>query len=283
MKNARSRSFLIVTIHYLISIIIGWLTYRVSIPFMCPLWALFVADAVATIYIWILGLFYRNVSFYDPYWSVAPPLFLTAWSVAQGTPTMANLMLLFAVWFWAIRLTANWAITFKGLSFEDWRYSKFRNECHPFIFQLINFFGLNMVPTIVVFLAMVPAFDMLASSPSLTIPVFIGFVLCLSAVVIQLISDHQAHRFRREHPGKVCNIGLWKQGRHPNYFGEIAMWWGVWLMSVSVTWSSHSWYVVGPLSVSVLFCVVSIPLMEKRQLANKPEYKEYKKHTRMFI
>lgn len=283
-KNNRNRSFVIITVHYIVAAILGYATWAFAQSQWPPYWAIFAADVVATIYIWILGLVYKNVSFYDPYWSVAPPIFLTAWAVKMSAFTLPTILVLLAVWIWAIRLTYNWIYTFHGLAYEDWRYTKFRVECSPFVFQLINFFGLNMVPTLVVFMAMLPAVDMMGVAGNGGVLVWIGFAVSVGAVCLQLISDRQAHAFRAEHPGKVCNVGLWRRGRHPNYLGEILMWWGVWLMYVSVCGIEHYWWMVaGPISVTLLFRFISVPLMENRQLLRKPDYAEYKRNTRMFI
>lgn len=284
---SRKTSFLVIALHYVISMVVGWLAYKAVPETILPYWAVFAADAAATVYIWALGLVYKNVSSYDPYWSVAPPVILTWWLMAKGFVTAPSLLLMVAVWFWAIRLTWNWAITFHGMAHEDWRYTKFRTECHPIIFHLINFFGLNMVPTIVVFLGMIPALALTEIAPEsagTNVLTVAGCLVSIAAAVLQLVADTQSHRFRAAHPGEVCNVGVWKHGRHPNYFGEIMMWWGIWLVYVSIVGLSvNTWYIAGPLSVTVLFCVVSIPLMEARQLANKPQYAEYKKQTRWFI
>lgn len=284
---SRKTSFLVIALHYVISMAVGWLAYKAMPETIHPYWAVFAADAAATVYIWALGLVYKNVSFYDPYWSVAPPVILTWWLMAKGFVTVPSLLMMVAIWFWAIRLTWNWAITFHGMAHEDWRYTKFRTECHPIIFHLINFFGLNMVPTIVVFLGMIPALALTEIAPEsagTNVLTVAGCLVSIAAAVLQLVADTQSHRFRAAHPGEVCNVGVWKHGRHPNYFGEIMMWWGIWLMYVSIVGLSvNTWYITGPLSVTVLFCVVSIPLMEARQLANKPQYAEYKKQTRWFI
>lgn len=284
---SRKTSFLVIALHYVISMVVGWLAYKAVPETIHPYWAVFAADAAATVYIWALGLVHKNVSFYDPYWSVAPPVILTWWLMAKGFVTVPSLLMMVAVWFWAIRLTWNWAITFHGMAHEDWRYTKFRTECHPIIFHLINFFGLNMVPTIVVFLGMIPALALTEIAPEsagTNVLTVAGCLVSIAAAVLQLVADTQSHRFRAAHPGEVCNVGVWKHGRHPNYFGEIMMWWGIWLMYVSIVGLSvNTWYIAGPLSVTVLFCVVSIPLMEARQLANKPQYAEYKKQTRWFI
>lgn len=281
----RSRSFVIIAAHYVVATLIGWLAYRSAMYCLADsMWALFVADAIATIYIWVLGLVYRNVSFYDPYWSVAPPVMLTAWAAHCGHPTAATLILLAALWFWALRLTYNWAVTFRGMAHEDWRYAKFRTQCHPLVFHLINFFGLNMVPTVVVFLAMIPAFHTIGAQAPATPLTIVGGIATAGAVVLQMVSDSQSHHFRAQHPGQVCNVGLWRHGRHPNYLGEILVWWGVWIIELSHTgWAAQGWHIAGPLAVTLLFCTVSIPLMEQRQLATKPQYAEYRRHTRLFI
>ena len=108
-----------------------------------------------------------------------------------------------------------------------------------------------------------------------------SFLICDSAATIQLISDKQIHDFRAAHPGKCCNVGLWKKGRHPNYFGEMSFWWGVWCMYAA--FNGFDWYICGPIAMSAMFLGISIPLMEKRQLQNKPGYAEYRKQTRMLI
>ena len=245
--------------------------------------ALFLADVVATIVVWAFGLLYENVSVYDPYWSVFPPIAFLLWAFYAGW-SLPVILLLIASWYWGWRLTRNWVITFKGIGHEDWRYTKYRS-LHPALFHLINFFGLNMVPTLVVFAAMLPGLKLYEAEGSLcpvSVAVLIlGFIVCLIAPTIQLIADKQSHDFRAAHPGEVCNVGLWKHGRHPNYFGEILFWWGIWIMYVP--FGGIDWYILGPIAMTALFLGISIPLMEHRQLANKPAYAEYKKQTRMLI
>jgi steroid 5-alpha reductase family enzyme len=76
-------------------------------------------------------------------------------------------------------------------------------------------------------------------------------------------------------------VGLWKRGRHPNYFGEILFWWGMWVMYASL--QGFDGFIGGPIAMTALFLGISIPLMEKRQLKNKPGYAEYRKQTRILI
>ena len=148
-----------------------------------------------------------------------------------------------------------------------------------------------MVPTLVVFAAMLPglklyepmAFDFEQSGlSSLSAAVLVvGFLVCLASATIQLIADKQSHDFRAVHPGEVCNVGLWKHGRHPNYFGEIQFWWGIWVMYAAL--NGFDGFILGPIAMTALFLGISIPLMEHRQLANKPGYADYRKQTRLLI
>lgn len=281
-KESRCNSFIVLTIVYIAAFFVGLYAYQLAPITWSVLWRLFAADFAATIFVWFFGLVFKNTSVYDPYWSVAPPLMLTAWAWCLGNWGTATILLLIAIWIWAIRLTGNWAYTFKNLNTEDWRYSKYRTEQNAFMFHVINFTGLNMMPTVVVFLAMIPGFKLIEMNPEANIFTCLACLLCIGCAVLQFVADGQIHRFIKEHKGRVCNVGLWKHGRHPNYLGEIMMWWGVYFMLLSVApdmWTTG----LGALLNSAMFLGISIPLMEGRQLKNKPEYAEYKKKTRVLI
>ena len=286
LKESRAASFIIMTIIYIAAFFVGLAVYRWSATTTWQeLWRLFVADVAGTLFVWFFGLIFKNVSVYDPYWSVAPPVMLTAVAYQVGSCNSATLLLLAAVWIWGIRLTGNWAYTFRNLNAEDWRYTKYRKELQPSFFQIVNLFGLNMMPTVVVFLVMIPGFKLIEMNADANIFTWLAFLLCVASALLQLVSDTQRHRFVKAKLGRVCNVGLWKHGRHPNYLGEIMMWWGVYLLFLSVTPDiAHNWHwLLGAVVNTCLFCFISIPLMEKRQLANKPEYAEYKKNTRLFL
>lgn len=278
---SRRASFAIITVIYLLAGVAGCLVFSGLKPVMPELWALLMADIAATIIVWAFGILFRNVSVYDPYWSVWPPVAYTAWAFCKGTFTLPVLLLLIATWYWGIRLTCNWAYTFRGMAHEDWRYTQYRKTLHPVAFHLTNFLGLNMMPTVLVFVAMLPGFGLYGSAAPARIWLWAGFSMCLAAATIQLVADTQIHRFRKAHPGQYCNMGLWRKGRHPNYFGEILMWWGVWVMYASQ--GAVDWRISGAIAMTALFLFVSIPMMERRQRQNKPGYDEYRKRTRMLI
>jgi steroid 5-alpha reductase family enzyme len=294
MEKNRSRSFLIILLTYVLAVIAGVFVYKLTgslweIKGILP--KIFIADTVATILVWLVGVYYKNASVYDPYWSVAPPVIMILLAfhlnlISPGSIPPSLVLLLVAVCFWSIRLTANWAYTFRDLGVQDWRYTKFRND-FPGMWQLINFFGIHYMPTLIVFFALLPALvvmENLHTSPDsvgpLNLLTFIGFGVSTGAALLQLVADRQLHRFRRINSGRVCEAGLWKYARHPNYSGEILMWWGVYIMSISVLPFHYWWTGMGAFLNTLMFLFISIPLMEHRQLSNKPEYASYRDRVR---
>lgn len=278
-KSSKGIGLVVILGIYLIAIAIGILAFNRA-EGLNPLVRLFEADFWATVVVWLFGVLLRNSSVYDPYWSVAPPLLLTGYAIYCSAFNLPVIVLLVVVWYWGIRLTANWAYTFKELKTQDWRYDMYK-ERFPRAWHLVNFFGINLMPTVVVFFAMIPAIILVELNPvQMHFWTYVGGALSLAAVSLQWAADCQAHRFRRMNPGKVCDRGLWKHSRHPNYLGEILMWWGVGIMYVAFA-PSHWFTLFGALAVTCLFVFISIPMMERRQLDNKEGYKEYKKRTRM--
>jgi len=279
---SKSCSIALIAAIYILATVAGIILFvKLNSVLNSPIWSLFCADVLATIIVWGFGLLYENVSVYDPYWSVFPPVAFLLWCFYTNTWSLPVILILVASWYWGIRLTRNWAITFHGIAHEDWRYTKYRESLHPVVFHLINFFGLNMVPTLVVFAAMLPGLMLYETTETANVITWIGLIVCLASATIQLIADKQIHDFRDAHPGQYCTVGLWKHGRHPNYFGEVQFWWGIWIMYASL--NGFNWFILCPIAMTALFLGISIPLMEKRQLKNKPGYAEYRKKTRILI
>lgn len=279
---SKSCSIALIAAIYILATVAGIILFvKLNSVLNSPIWSLFCADVLATIIVWGFGLLYENVSVYDPYWSVFPPVAFLLWCFFTNTWSLPVILILVASWYWGIRLTRNWVITFHGIAHEDWRYTKYRESQHPAVFHLINFFGLNMVPTLVVFAAMLPGLMLYETTETANVITWIGLIVCLASATIQLIADKQIHDFRDAHPGQYCTVGLWKHGRHPNYFGEVQFWWGIWIMYASL--NGFNWFILCPIAMTALFLGISIPLMEKRQLKNKPGYAEYRKKTRILI
>src|SRR5437764_9198942 len=110
-----------------------------------------------------------NSSVYDPYWSVVPPVVAVAWTLSapDGLPTGAvlrQIVVVTLVVIWAVRLTGNWAIGWHGLAQEDWRYIHLRDTTHGRLpWWLVSFGGIQMMPTLVVFIGMLPLWPALGA------------------------------------------------------------------------------------------------------------------------
>lgn len=275
-KNSRTVSFLVVSVIYLAAAALGVCLYR---SYHHVWWLnLLLADVACTMFVYIFSVVLNNASVYDPYWSVQPIVIVIGFAV--GIPlTLPRLLMLIAVLFWGVRLTANWAYTFHGLTHQDWRYTMLREQT-GIAYPLVNLIGIHMVPTLIVYACTLPAAYLFVYDTPAGIGTWLFFAVSVGAAVLQLAADVQMHRFRKSGAGGFIRDGLWKYSRHPNYLGEILMWWGVGLAAVSVTGQWH--LLLGAAVNTLLFWSVSIPMADKRQ-AQKEGFPEYKKHTRMLL
>ena len=280
MLTVRDRkiSFLIVGAVYLFAAVLGIFVFRALSSL--PLWAaLLIADAAATVFVFLFSLLFGNASVYDPYWSVQPPVILLALAVGRPLPPIA-ILLLVAVCLWAVRLTANWAYTFHGLTHQDWRYTMLR-ELTGRAYPLINFCGIHMFPTLVVYTAVLPAAYAITEGGEGSLLSYLGILLSLAATALQLVADLEMQSFRKQGAGGFIRKGLWCYSRHPNYLGEILMWWGVALTSLSVLPGRYGLF-LGAVLNTIMFLVVSIPMADRRQ-ARKEGYAEYRAATRSLL
>lgn len=277
LKQNRAASFVAVTLVYVIATVAGIAVYR-SLDLDWWL-SLLIADIAATVVTFAFSVIFGNASVYDPYWSVQPPAILVAFALGREL-TALGILLIVAVSFWAIRLTANWAYTFANLCHQDWRYTMLREKTGVF-YPVINFVGIHMVPTLVVYGCILPAVYAVINGLQANALSVLFLCLSLCAASMQGIADLQMHRFRRNRNTSFIRVGLWQYSRHPNYLGEILMWWGVALAVVCV--APWAWYLAaGALANTVLFLTVSIPMADRRQ-SRKPGFDEYKQQTRMLL
>lgn len=274
---SRMRSFAMIAFIYILAAVIGIAVY-LALPYGWQL-NLLIADVAATVVTFIFSLLFKNASVYDPYWSVQPIVIVLALAVGQAL-TPLRMMLMGVICLWGVRLTANWAYTFHGLTHQDWRYTMLHQKTGVF-YPMVNFLGIHLVPTLIVYGCVLPAaYAMLYDAP-FNMGSVVFFCLSVAAVTLQGTADFQMHRFRKKKTGGFIHEGLWKYSRHPNYLGEILMWWGMALAVVCAF--PEQWYLcAGAAANTVLFLTVSIPMADNRQSA-KPGFAEYRKKTRMLL
>ena len=284
-RNNKSISVLIIVLIYLVAFVGAFFSFQ-YIPIDNLILKFLVSDLIATLIVYLFSLIFRNPSIYDPYWSVAAMVIVPFILWHTGSYQFFSIFVLALVELWGLRLTINWLISFKNLNSIDWRYVQLK-EKHPKLWPLLNILGICSLPTLVVFLGLMPIFAYFSEFATATSINILGFILSaligLGGVIIEGVADGQMLKFKKDpnNVGKINQTGLWKNSRHPNYFGEIAFWISLFLFSMTI---SNRWVLLFcPLIVFLLFAFISIPMMEKRQLANKKGYDEYKKKTNLLL
>lgn len=200
----------------------------------------------------------------------------------QDTITSRAVLVTTLVAIWGIRLSGhllvrNWSKP------EDVRYRNWRREWgnHADLRAFFQVFMLQGLLALVISIPVVAAID--GRNGPLNILDLAGAAIWLFGFVFETVGDHQLTRFKSDpaNKGRIIQTGLWKYTRHPNYFGEVALWWGIYLISLNVP---RGWLtIIGPALISFLILNVSgIPLLEKHY-AGREDYEEYKRRTSAFF
>ena len=280
MKQSRKQSFLFTLVVYLLAFTVG--LYAFSRARGDVFMRVLFADVAATLFVFLVSLPLGNASVYDPYWSVAPLAIVPVSIAAFGVWNLGTILLLVCVLYWGIRLTANWAYTFHGYNHMDWRYSMLQEKTGAF-YPLVSLLGIMLFPTMVVYLCLLPALHYLQTG-GVNLFTCVGFMLCLSAATLQLVADIQLHRFQRQsqNRGAIIRSGVWRHARHPNYLGEILMWWGVYLVMLSIR--PDLWPLgIGALTNTLMFLMISIPMAETRMAGYKEGFDRYVAETNRLL
>jgi len=284
-KMSKNSSLLFYFLVYLFAFAIGFLFANSLSSSTTPLWLTsLIFDVISTVLVWTVGLIIKNPSIYDPYWSVLPPVMLIYWFILGNVSiTFLNGLILFSVLFWSIRLTYNFIINFDGFEYQDWRYKMLKAK-NPRLWFITNFFGINLMPTLIVFIQLLTTLHIIDYSGKINLVFFLGFLICVGAAILQYFADKQMRNFRLLHSEqKACmRDGIWSYSRHPNYFGEVAFWWGLWVMYIGLT-GTFDFYIISPFLMTLLFLFISIPMMEKKILSTRPEYKEIQESISIFV
>lgn len=183
---------------------------------------------------------------------------------------------------WGLRLAYHIYKRNKGKA-EDYRYLAWRHTWGKW-FYIRSYFQVYILQGVLLFLVVLPVLVVNKNlGTSLTVLDFVGLMLWIIGFFFESVGDRQLAVFIKnpENTGKLMKEGLWKYTRHPNYFGEVTMWWAIWIISLSanIVWFS----ILGPLTITILILKISgIPLLEKKMKEN-PDFINYSKKTNMFI
>ena len=230
---------------------------------------------------WVFSIVKKDVSIVDSLWSL---MFLAAALVYvfhTDAPVTRTWLMFVLVSVWALRLSAyiswrNWGEP------EDARYREIRERNQPnfAVKSLYLVFGLQAV------LAWVISLPLLAAAHSAS-PLgwldLVGVLLFAVGWLFEAVGDWQLARFKRDpaNKGEVLDTGLWRYTRHPNYFGNACLWWGLFLVALA---GGGWWSVVAPLLMTFLLLRVSgVTLLEKDISERRPAYQDYVRRTSAFI
>ena len=243
-----------------------------------------VAVVALLVVTWIVSLPLHNASIVDIVWGLA--FCVIAWTariVADGPSARQNLLVVL-VSLWGLRLSAYllWRNAGKG---EDFRYAAMRRRAHG-SFPRRSLVTVFLLQAALAWIVSLPVqVGQAASSPSsLGWLSAVGGVLWLIGFTMESTGDLQLARFKADarNAGKVMDKGLWRYTRHPNYFGDFCVWWGIFLVAAE---ARPVWFtIVGPLAMSVLLLRVSgVALLERSIVKRRPDYAAYMTRTSAFF
>jgi len=198
------------------------------------------------------------------------------------TVSLSSVLVTFLVIIWGIRLALHIYLRNKGKP-EDKRYAAWRVEWGKWV-VLRSFFQVFILQGLLLFIIAIPIVLVNISTPKLSPITIAGLIVWLIGFYFESVGDKQLKNFLSDptNKGKVLNTGLWKYTRHPNYFGEVTMWWGIWLISLSSPLLG-ALSIVGPLTITFLILKVSgVPMLEKNMTTN-PLFQDYIKTTSKFL
>lgn len=233
--------------------------------------------------LWIVGTLRRDASIVDPFWGAG--FVLVAWtSVSLHAPATARVLLLAGLTtIWGLRLSLYllWRNARHG---EDRRYAAMRAR-HGHRFWWISLWTVFLLQALILWFVSLPI--QVAAVKNLAAPLHLldlaGLLIWTVGFLFESISDWQLSRFQADpkNSGRVLDRGLWRYTRHPNYFGDFCIWWGLFLIAAS---GGAAWTVASPLLMSILLLKVSgVSLLERTIVDRRPNYAAYQARTNAFF
>jgi steroid 5-alpha reductase family enzyme len=234
--------------------------------------------------LWLVSLQLRNASIADIFWGLGFVLISWLTFIRANGYGGRKLLICLLVTIWGLRLSIYIARRNYGQG-EDRRYKAWRAE-HGEQFWWISFFTVFGIQGILLWLiSLVTQAGQLSQTPGRIVWLdLLGLLVWLVGFFFEAVGDWQLSKFRSDpqNRGRVMQNGLWAYSRHPNYFGETLIWWGLFLITLSTPMGI--WTIISPLTITVLLLKVSgVTLLEKTIVDTRPEYREYIKHTNAFF
>ena len=242
-----------------------------------------VASVLMYMLLWfIVSLVLRRNDVADVAWGGGFIVAAVAALASSGVTTSRALLVIALVIIWGLRLLLHIGFRNRGKG-EDARYRKWREEWGKNA-TLRSFFQIYILQGVLLLVISLPDIRSITATDSpLGLVDLLGAIVWLTGFLFEAISDWQLLQFKKDraNKGKVISTGLWRYSCHPNYFGEVTLWWGIFLIALTVP---GGWITIaGPVTITLLIIGVSgIPMLEKKYEGNA-EFDEYKRRTSAFF
>ena len=242
-----------------------------------------VAMAAVTL-IWIISLPLKDVSIVDIYWGPGFVVLIAATIWGVNSIGARGVLIAGLVTFWALRLGVHLFLRWRRTGHEDRRYAAMRKKVGS-SFAWKSLFTVFWLQGVIMWIVSLPIQTALrAPQEPIGFPAILGAAVALAGVLCEAVADHQLTRFGRDpaNVGRVLDTGLWAWSRHPNYFGDVVMWWGIFV--ICEAGGSPWWSAVGPIVMTyTLLRVSGVTLLERKITDRRPEYADYIRRTSAFI
>jgi len=234
--------------------------------------------------LWLWSIFIKNVSIIDLFWGLGFVVVNAFYIFMTGDLGPRKILLLTLVSIWGLRLSIFLAYRNIGKG-EDFRYQEFRRKYGPDRYWWFSYFQTFLLQGVLIMIVSLPLLGVNAGSQSdaLNALDYLGIVIWLIGFTFEAGGDLQLARFKSNpsNKGQVLDTGFWKYTRHPNYFGDSAVWWAYATFSIA---AGSYWQIIGAIIMTILIIKVSgVALLEKTLSTSKPQYQEYIRKTSAFF
>ena len=234
--------------------------------------------------LWLWSIIIKNVSIVDVFWGFGFVAVNAFYVFMSGELNPRKILILVLVSIWGLRLAIYLASRNIGKG-EDFRYQEFRKKYGIKRYWWFSYFQTFLLQGILIMIVSLPLLGISTGRKpgNLNLLDYLGIIIWLTGFTFEAGGDYQLANFKKDvrNKGKVLNKGFWKYTRHPNYFGDSAVWWSYSVISIA---AGSYWEITGSAIMTLLIIKVSgVTLLEKTLKSSKPEYKEYVQKTNSFF
>lgn len=231
--------------------------------------------------LWAFSVKLKDASIVDPFWGPGFLIAALTYLFVDGSHSVRGRVVVALVAVWAVRL-GYYLLVRNRKEGEDRRYQQMR-EGRGDAFWWQSLYSIFWLQAGLLWIISAPLFGAIVSGAPLGTWDVAGALFFAIGLSFESVADSQLARFKADpsNKGKVLDSGLWRYSRHPNYFGEAVLWWGLYLFAVG---AGQYWTVIGPALITFLLLKVSgVTMLEENLKSSRPGYEEYVRRTSAFV